>query len=162
MNIRLKTDDNLVNFLQKFTLNVENPIFSSGHQVTEVEEIIIKGKKYYKYINEYWTPKQRQANALHEISYRACFKPQLPRFFIELLTCPKKRVYDPFSGRGTTAIEAGILDRNVVANDINPISRILCEPRFYVPDLQLLEKRLDAIHFEAKKAETDLSMFYHE
>ena len=39
-----------------------------------------------KAINEYWTSKQRQANSLHEISYRACFKPQLPEFFIQRLT----------------------------------------------------------------------------
>ena len=39
-------------------------------------------------INEFWTARQRQASSLHEISYRACFKPQLPRFFIERLTQP--------------------------------------------------------------------------
>ncbi|MEQ1867469.1 MAG: hypothetical protein ABL996_22765, partial [Micropepsaceae bacterium] len=32
---------------------------------------------------------------LHEVSYRACFKPQLPRFFIERLTHPGEVVYDP-------------------------------------------------------------------
>jgi len=32
------------------------------------------------YVNEFWTARQRQANSLHEISYRACFKPQLPDF----------------------------------------------------------------------------------
>ena len=42
-----------------------------------------------KYINEFWTAKQRQANSIHEISYRACFKPQLPKYFIELLTKEK-------------------------------------------------------------------------
>ena len=40
------------------------------------------------YVNEFWTAKQRAAHSLHEISYRACFKPQLPRFFIERLTQP--------------------------------------------------------------------------
>jgi hypothetical protein len=30
------------------------------------------------FINEFWTARQRQASALHEISYRACFKGQLP------------------------------------------------------------------------------------
>ena len=40
-------------------------------------------------VNEFWTAKQRQAHSLHEISYRACFKPQLPRFFIERLTEPR-------------------------------------------------------------------------
>ncbi len=54
------------------------------------------------FVNEFWTAKQRQASSLHEISYRACFKPQLPRFFIERLTQPGEVVYDPFMGRGTT------------------------------------------------------------
>ena len=38
------------------------------------------------FTNEFWTSKQRAASSLHEVSYRACFKPQLPRFFIERLT----------------------------------------------------------------------------
>ena len=40
------------------------------------------------FTNEFWTARQRAAHSLHEISYRACFKPQLPRFFIERLTVP--------------------------------------------------------------------------
>jgi hypothetical protein len=52
------------------------------------------------FVNEFWTAKQRQASSLHEVSYRACFKPQLPRFFIERLTRPADMVYDPFMGRG--------------------------------------------------------------
>src|SRR5512137_2338718 len=31
------------------------------------------------YVNEFWTSRQRAASNLHEVSYRACFKPQLPR-----------------------------------------------------------------------------------
>ena len=50
--------------------------------------------------NEFWTARQRAAHSLHEISYRACFKPQLPLFFIERLTEPGDVVYDPFMGRG--------------------------------------------------------------
>src|SRR3989442_483079 len=46
------------------------------------------------YINEFWTAAQRAANRLHEVSYRACFKPQLPRFFIERLTRPDDVIYD--------------------------------------------------------------------
>src|SRR5215207_7250430 len=63
------------------------------------------------FVNEFWTSRQRAAHPLHEISYRACFKPQLPRFFIERLTQPGDRVLDPFSGRGTTALEAALLGR---------------------------------------------------
>jgi DNA methylase len=65
------------------------------------------------YVNEFWTSKQRAAHSLHEISYRACFKPQLPRFFIQRLTAPGDRVYDPFMGRGTTLLEAVRSDSSV-------------------------------------------------
>ena len=37
------------------------------------------------YKQELWTHRQRQASPLHEVSYRACFKPQLPAYFIERL-----------------------------------------------------------------------------
>ncbi len=31
------------------------------------------------FTNEFWTSKQRAANRLHEVSYRACFKPHTVR-----------------------------------------------------------------------------------
>ncbi len=90
------------------------------------------------YINEFWTSKQSQASLLHEISYRVCFKPQLPHFFIEKLTNEKDVVYDPFLGRGTTIIEAALMNRQVIGNDINPLSKILAEPRLLIPDYNKL------------------------
>src|SRR5947209_5397386 len=74
------------------------------------------------FTNEFWTSRQRAANSLHEVSYRACFKPQLPRFFIERLTRLGDVVYDPFMGRGTTPMEAALLGRVPFGNDINPLS----------------------------------------
>lgn len=114
------------------------------------------------FVNEFWTAGQRQANRLHEVSYRACFKPQLPRFFIERLSRPGDVVYDPFSGRGTTAIEAGLLGRVPWAADINPLSRILAEPRLHPIDLGTLARRIAAIDF-ARPVECpeDLLVFYH-
>ena len=114
-----------------------------------------------RYTGEFWTSRQRQASSLHEISYRACFKPQLPRFFIERLTQTGDVVYDPFSGRGTTAIETGLLGRQVIANDANPLSRILAEPRFFPPTQEEVAARLEAIPRNGDQADCDLSMFYH-
>lgn len=129
---------------------------------TKTEYININSNEIPVYINEFWTSKQRQASSIHEISYRACFKPQLPRFFINLLTQEGDIVYDPFSGRGTTAIEAGILGRNVISNDINPLSRILTLPRFFVPNVIEVKERLENIAYDMKLcADIDLSMFYH-
>src|ERR1041385_3346017 len=114
------------------------------------------------YVNEFWTAKQRDAHPLHEISYRACFKPQVPRFFIERLTQPGDVVYDPFSGRGTTVLEAALLGRRPIANDINPLSRILVDPRLSPPIIDEVATRLDAIPIDATAtAGLDLSMFYH-
>ena len=129
-------------------------------QLTVSDEVVSGTSTIPRFVNEFWTSKQRQASSIHEISYRACFKPQLPRFFIDLLTRKGDTVYDPFSGRGTTVIEAGLLGREVIANDANPLSRIMTEPRFYPPDISAVQKRLDTIPREGEGADIDLSMFY--
>ncbi len=114
------------------------------------------------YRNELWTSKQRQASSIHEISYRACFKPQLPAYFIERLTREGDVVYDPFSGRGTTAVEAALQGRNVVANDANPLSAILTWPRLELPSVADIDKRLRSLRFAANaSSDIDLSMFFH-
>ena len=114
------------------------------------------------YEEELWTSRQRQGNAIHEISYRGCFKPQLPNYFLERLSTEYDVVYDPFSGRGTTAIEAALLGRRVIANDINPLSAILTRPRLEVPDLADIQRRLRGIRIRASAgADIELSMFYN-
>jgi len=116
-----------------------------------------------RYTAEFWTSRQRAASSLHEVSYRACFKPALVRFFIDNLSHPGDRVYDPFAGRGTTALEAGLSGRMVASNDINPLSKILCRPRFILPDPNALERRLASIPMrKGRRASIDLSMFYHK
>ncbi|MDR1497922.1 MAG: hypothetical protein LBS59_05875 [Puniceicoccales bacterium] len=118
-------------------------------------------------VGEFWTSRQRQASALHEVSYRACFKPQLPAWFIERYTKPGDVVYDPFAGRGTTAVEAALRGRRVVSNDVNPLSQILARPRLAIPSLQDVCARLDRISpmlaspsAAALSGVPDLSMFY--
>ncbi|HXV09579.1 MAG TPA: DNA methyltransferase [Burkholderiales bacterium] len=114
------------------------------------------------YKEELWTSRQRQGNALHEISYRGCFKPQLPNYFLERLSAEADVVYDPFSGRGTTAVEAALLGRRVIANDVNPLSAILTRPRLEVPDLTDIQVRLRSLRIRASAgADIDLSMFYN-
>jgi len=114
------------------------------------------------FINEFWTAKQRQASSLHEVSYRACFKPQLPRFFIERLTQPGDVVYDPFMGRGTTPVEAALLGRVPFGNDINPLSLTFTRPRLHPPRLEELAARLKEINFtDHDEFPEDLLAFFH-
>jgi DNA methylase len=114
------------------------------------------------FVNEFWTSRQRAAHSLHEISYRACFKPQLPRFFIERLTRPGDTVYDPFMGRGTTVLEAALLGRTATGCDINPLCRILVEPRLRPPTLEAVAARLAALDWNGPAdLPADLLTFYH-
>lgn len=113
-------------------------------------------------VNEFWTAGQRQAHSLHEISYRACFKPQLPEFFISRLTRAGEAVYDPFMGRGTTPLQAALQGRQPVGNDINPLAVLLVRPRLSPPPLAAIETRLSEIPWESGEIERDdLLVFYH-
>ena len=105
------------------------------------------------FANEFWTSKQRAAHSLHEISYRACFKPQLPRFFITRLTDPGDVVFDPFMGRGTTLLEAVLLGRGALGNDVNPLSRMLVEPRLAPPAAPEVESRLRSLPLDGGEDE---------
>lgn len=97
------------------------------------------------YENEFWTSKQRDGHSLHEVSYRACYKPQLPGFFIERFCRPGDVVYDPFMGRGTTLIEAQLLGCRAIGNDANPLSRILAAPRLNPPSIEMVQARLEQV-----------------
>ena len=124
-------------------------------QPMQVDTAVFGSSVVPRYTNEYWTAQQRQASSIHEVSYRACFKPQLPGFFIERLTAPGDVVYDPFSGRGTTVIQAGLSARRVIANDANPLSKILTCPRFFPPSPGEVAERLKIIPTNGEKAEID-------
>ena len=114
------------------------------------------------FVNEFWTARQRQAHSMHEISYRACFKPQLPRFFIERLTAPGEIVFDPFMGRGTTPLEAALLGRVPAGCDVNPLSAVLTRPRLHPPTLDEISRRLDAISLaDHDELPEDLLAFFH-
>jgi DNA modification methylase len=127
------------------------------------DTIILGGYKTKRVTGEFWTSKQRQASTIHEVSYRACFKPQLPNYFIDKYTQKGDVVYDPFGGRGTTAIEAALMGRNIIQNDINPISEILSSGRLLIPTLNEIEQRLKSIKLNPKlKNLVDLTMFYEK
>ncbi len=114
-------------------------------------------------VNEFWTSGQRRAHSLHEVSYRACFKPQLPEFFINRLTAPGDAVYDPFMGRGTTPVQAALMGRQPIGNDINPLSILLSRPRLAPPALCEIARRLDQIEWgDGTIDDPELLVFYSE
>jgi len=132
--------------------------FSFNGDQTLVEER--SGIPYF--FNEFWTAGQRKGHSIHEVSYRACFKPQLPDFFIQRLTSEGDTVYDPFMGRGTTPIQAALRGRVGAGNDVNPLSALLTRPRINPPPLSAIRARLDALDLTPKGIEHHaLLVFYH-
>lgn len=132
--------------------------FNDFGQTTITETI--EGIPYL--INEFWTAGQRQAQSIHEVSYRACFKAQLPEFFIARLTKPGDVVFDPFMGRGTTPVQAALMERQALGNDINPLSTLLTRPRLRPISLQAVTAALETVDWSQGQIQReDLLAFYH-
>lgn len=153
--------DQLHLFASRSNANIAEELATFTYQGVPTQSETINGIPYF--INEFWTARQRQAHRLHEVSYRACFKPQLPAFFIERLTDPGDIVYDPFMGRGTAPLEAALRGRVAYGNDTNPLSRTLVEPRINPPSLTSVRERLTDIPWSGfdKVTRSDLLNFYH-
>lgn len=114
-------------------------------------------------VDEFWIAKQRAGHSIHEVSYRACYKPQLPAYFIRKFCKSESVIYDPFMGRGTTLIEAQLHGHRAVGNDVNPLSKVLTSPRLNPPRLAEIEKRLAEIQLPTPdEIDEELLVFFHE
>ncbi|EQA37407.1 methyltransferase domain protein [Leptospira inadai serovar Lyme str. 10] len=130
--------------------------------------IAVRKKERKILSGEFWTAKQRQAHPIHYVvSYRASFKPELPSFFIgKYLGSKKGVVFDPFGGRGTTALQANLEGHAAIHNDISPMSLVLAKSRQTIPSVSDLERRLSRLDLSAKvpeeEGDSDLLHFYHK
>jgi hypothetical protein len=122
---------------------------------------------YHRIIGEFWTAQQRQMHSLHyAVSYRASFKPELPDYFIHRFCHDPARdvVFDPFSGRGTTVLQANLLGFRGMANDVNPLSERIAGPKTRPVSAEAVAARLEQIDLAREIDEggyADFSMFYH-
>jgi DNA modification methylase len=85
------------------------------------------------------------------------FPPQLARFIIEWLTSPGDTVYDPFSGRGTTPLEATLLSRRALASDANPLAVALTKPKTSIPAYNQVMSRLNTLRNEYFASDIEIS-----
>lgn len=89
------------------------------------------------------TAPRRWGNRLHSLcSYMAMFPPAVPHTFVEWLTEPGDVVYDPFSGRGTTPLEACLMGRTGLGSDMNPLAWVLTSAKVSPPTRRALDTRL--------------------
>ena len=82
---------------------------------------LIKGLTHLQGINWGFVDSDTQYLTHNYHPYPARFIPQIPSELIQCLSAEGEWVFDPFCGVGTTLVEATLLGRNCIGNDLNPI-----------------------------------------
>lgn len=114
----------------------------------------VKGYRQYK---------PREFSKIHQMTtYLAMFPPNLPYYFIEHFSKKGDRVYDPFSGRGTTAFEACRMGRVGIGNDLNPLAVCLTSAKVNLPKKSLVEKRLNELKLQYNNANIDIQDIHED
>lgn len=89
---------------------------------------------------------RRWGHRLHSLcSYMAMFPPAMPHVFVRWLTRAGDVVYDPFSGRGTTVLEACLAGRVGLGSDANPLAWILTAAKADPPTAASVARRLSEL-----------------
>lgn len=85
-------------------------------------------------------------------------------FVIGLLSSTGDTIHDPFLGRGTVALQAALMGRCAYGSDINPLARMLTQPRLDSSITQSgIDEALSEIDWSRGKIERgDLSPFFHD
>ena len=85
-----------------------------------------------------------QKNKLHEIcSYVAMYPAKLVHKLINKYTNNNDTIYDPFSGRGTTLLEARLLKRKAYASDLNPLAFVLTKAKSHSLNKNRIIKKIN-------------------
>jgi DNA modification methylase len=118
---RERLSDNLF----PFTLNSKKIFNSYGEQLVRVDGDIpvnleVQNEDRFLFISY---DQSFLSHGIHK--YPAKFFPELPRWLIQRYSAEKSNILDPFSGSGTTSIEANLLRRNSVGIDIDPFAKFL-------------------------------------
>jgi len=90
--------------------------------------------------------------------YPAKYIPQIPNVLIRELSNEGETIYDPFLGSGTTCVEANILRRDAIGNDVNELAVLMSKVKTTPVDRQKLKKldplinkiylRIDDLYFK--------------
>ena len=114
------------------------------------------------------TAEKKWKNKLHNIcSYLAMFPPSLPNYFIDQFTVEGDYVLDPFCGRGTALLEASLLKRIPIGNDLNPLAYTLSFSKVNIPKYEKIKKRIKQLQSKYKPEDIseepdDIKMLFDE
>lgn len=111
----------------------------------------------------------RWGHSMHTMcSYHGMFPAKLAHYFIQRYTRPGDVVLDPFSGRGTVAMQARAEGRRSISNDLSPLAYVLTHAKAKAPPyekvleyLTRLEKRFRQCKARSVAVSADIEMLYH-
>lgn len=98
------------------------PIFSMSKKITKLPP-----EEFDQECSTVWSFPRRGNWATHNSKYRGNWSPDVVRNLIFRYSKEGDTLLDPMIGGGTTAIECKLLNRNLIAFDINPVSIELSE-----------------------------------
>ena len=114
------------------------------------------------------TLKRKWEHGFHPMcSYMGTFPASLPHYFIHKLTEEGDVVLDPFSGRGTTPLQACVDGRVGVGNDLNPMAYVLTRAKVDPPEATAVRERIEALGRRYEPPSVDavperIRMLYHD
>lgn len=102
-------------------------------------------------------------------SYHGMFPAKVAHQFIQQYSLPGEVVLDPFSGRGTTPLQARVEGRRAVANDLSPLAFVLSRAKADPPTwdeanslVDTLEKAFNSSDQGEQDVSPDIRMLYHD
>jgi len=112
----------------------------------------------------------RWGHSMHTMcSYQGMFPAKVAHYFIQRYSRPGETVLDPFSGRGTTALQARATGRRAIANDLSPLAFVLSRAKVSPPSwnsMQLFVNELEKTYRRSSTSDADVSedirMLYHD
>lgn len=112
----------------------------------------------------------RWGHAMHAMcSYHGMFPAKVAHHFIQKYSEPGDVVLDPFSGRGTTPLQARVEGRRAISNDLSPLAFVLSKVKADPPTWDEANDYLDEMERDFKRAKRgepdvspDIRMLYHQ
>ena len=112
----------------------------------------------------------RWGHSMHTMcSYHGMFPAKVAHHFIQSYSRPGEVVLDPFSGRGTTPLQARIEGRKAISNDLSPLAFVLSRAKADPPAWDEVNRFLDEMERSFKRTKQgtadvspDIRMLYHD
>ena len=102
---------------------------------------------------QYWAAAGRSLHSLHYvIPWADSMQPDMAQYFIRRFSSAEDVILDPFSGRGTVALEAALSKRIAIASDSNPLAMRVTQAKLLPVDLAEVTLLLQQINIDAPVA----------